>query len=395
MSADGFYIINKLLDKYEDSPFAKGAVSRQSVKIRCASDAVIQSSLEDAVAKDEFLSALDALSSASLISYTTEKGQLMRIINHIILNLDKLDDAYAYVHRIPLKDQILSLCSLLDETDIEDADISGLLSSIKNDVLKKFRLVHPFSADTERNRRIINVLEFISNVEVNVFERVMSLQLFKDSKCFERNIRKDVVSLLKQLRPDSTSDSILPSFGIIKYPEVIEFTGSVKSSMFDYSPLTNGAYINSLDIAKLDKLSVSASKIITIENKANYYQHVQHRADELVIYTGGFPSPSLSRFLSLVYASASDAIFQHFGDIDLGGFMIFNSIRKTIPSVMPYMMDVATLQNNLKWAAEVEDTVYLSKLEKLLSDDSYQIFHPLIKLMLDKKVRLEQEALIV
>lgn len=397
MIADSRYILNTLLDKYEESPFARGGTSRQSVKIRCATDSVIKASLEDVAAKEAFFSSLDTLSEEGFISYTTEKYQIAKIVNHIILNIDNVERAYDYIGRTPLYIKTASLINLLNSASIQNEELHELVEEMKEDVALKQKLIHPFNQGIKHSEDILKVLEYISTSSESILERIMSTKLFGDSKYFEKKLKSDLISFLKPLRPDTPADNILPSFGIVRYPEVIEFTGNIKTPAVDYSPLVNGAYINSRDIESLESVCIDAKMVITIENKANYYSYIKTRnPDELVIYSAGFPSPALMKLLSLIYKSSDDKIvFYHSGDIDLGGFMIFNSIRKAVPTLKPYKMDIGTLEENMVHAMPITDSQYLEKLEVLLNDREFSVFHDVIFLMLADKVRLEQESLLI
>ena len=56
------------------------------------------------------------------------------------------------------------------------------------------------------------------------------------------------------------------------------------------------------------------------------------------------------------------------------------------------MMDVAALDSYIDSAEPIGDGKYLTSLQNLLEDESFSVFHPVISLMLEKRVRLEQES---
>ena len=99
--------------------------------------------------------------------------------------------------------------------------------------------------------------------------------------------------------------------------------------------------------------------------------------------------------LYLLKANSFSLKVYHWGDIDLGGFRIFNSIKEIFPCLIPYRMDKETLEKNIDKAIEITDEGYIEELKKLLGDKDYEVFHPVLKVMVEKKIKLEQESLII
>lgn len=136
--------------------------------------------------------------------------------------------------------------------------------------------------------------------------------------------------------------------GIVKYPEQFEFCGplslnSPDGKSLDFSNLSGGSIIYGQDMAVSQiTISTGARCILSIENKANYFDYIsKHRQpDELVIYHGGQYSPSKKIFLQAV-AHASEALpWYHWGDIDYGGFSMLARLRREISgSIQPYRMN--------------------------------------------------------
>ena len=58
-------------------------------------------------------------------------------------------------------------------------------------------------------------------------------------------------------------------------------------------------------------------------------------------------------------------------------------------------MDKETLEKNIDKAIEITDEGYIEELKKLLGDKDYEVFHPVLKVMVEKKIKLEQESLII
>ena len=93
-----------------------------------------------------------------------------------------------------------------------------------------------------------------------------------------------------------------------------------------------------------------------------------------------------------VYEKYPKAQYFHFGDIDAGGFLIFNNlIEKTGIPFIPYRMSVNELKqnHNLKQLTENDK----KRLKGLLLDSRFALFKDVIEYMLDNNVKLEQEIL--
>jgi len=92
----------------------------------------------------------------------------------------------------------------------------------------------------------------------------------------------------------------------------------------------------------IDKLVYPTKSILFIENRTNYRHHILKgfEDDTLVVYHGGFYSPTkriLFCLLSESLAPGADSFF--WGDIDLGGFLMFSRLKKEIfPDLVPWRM---------------------------------------------------------
>lgn len=118
-----------------------------------------------------------------------------------------------------------------------------------------------------------------------------------------------------------------------------------------------------------------------------------------MIWHGGFYSPLRGRWFRKIYEAGkrvgSAISYFHWSDIDLGGFRIFARLKQNIvPELKPYRMDIETLRSHRDRALPLCGESYRRKLETLLGDPEYRIFHSLIEEMLRSGLRLEQEQLL-
>ena len=200
-----------------------------------------------------------------------------------------------------------------------------------------------------------------------------------------------------------TDDEALCGVGIVKAPELFDFCGNMmiklQNKAIDFSPLIYGTTINSKTASEMEITGLnSVNRVLFIENKANYLDYISRnkKLDELVIYHGGFYSPVKGSFFQKLYQAgkAERTKFFHWSDIDLGGFHIFVRLRDNIiPELQPYFMDEKAFIS-IKLKGMEFEFKYASLLEELLGKPEYKIFHPVIKLMLKDRIRIEQEAFI-
>ena len=105
--------------------------------------------------------------------------------------------------------------------------------------------------------------------------------------------------------------------------------------------------------------------------------------------------------INLLFDLSNEAVskrqisFVHWSDIDLGGFRLYQRLKKEIfPYVRPWKMDLETLKENKERGMPITSEAYQKALADLLKDESYSVFADTIQYMLTHKIRLEQEVLI-
>lgn len=245
--------------------------------------------------------------------------------------------------------------------------------------------------------------------------------------------------------PAPSDDEILLHYGISRWPEIFAFRGNLSAEMDDGKGITFGspefgAYTDSETVRHMVRIHLGETKtVLFIENRANYEWAVQHipagksaltgkpgnavrheavdatsasgvnfqtsLTDPLLahmnrlsyplalVYHGGFYSPAKGKFFRLIREACTEGVrFFHWSDIDAGGFRIFKRLKENIiPDLQPFMMDERTLQHYETAAMPIKDEKYLQLLQQMRTDERFQCFHALIDLMLERKIRLEQE----
>lgn len=96
-------------------------------------------------------------------------------------------------------------------------------------------------------------------------------------------------------------------------------------------------------LCAITHISVSASCVITVENLTSY--HDCNEPDAFIVYLGGYHNRSKQHLLQMVYRQNPHCKYLHYGDLDVFGFSILESLkeRTSIPFI-PYHMDVDTLE---------------------------------------------------
>lgn len=131
-----------------------------------------------------------------------------------------------------------------------------------------------------------------------------------------------------------------------------------------------------------------------IESKTNYdeYLNSEIQGSELVIYHGGFLGPQKRKLIQKIRDSLSTAIPVFFwADIDLGGFQMFSRLQNILPHLQPMRMSAADVRRYASLGL-VRPIKYLHRLEELLNQEEYLLFHEAIREILSHGITIEQEV---
>lgn len=416
------YILNYLLDKYERSKgFVTGKFT-QGIYLLPGKEKKLLPLLEIAEEKATFLDALHRLKNDGLIEYSWEKYEQGNIIRRIKLNIEKVALAYKHIGREDKGEAVRTLYEKLwaaMEKILANNPNSEFVEFILNDLAKieeNRRGTSCFSEKDVHVEELLKVLVWISSEHSSTSERLLSVELYGDSKWFERNIKSKLLLILRALRKEAEDDAeikdedLLSEYGLSRWPEVYEFVGNLtaeienskgKSQKVCFEYLAYGTYVDSLTIPHIVKLTANnVNKVIFVENKANYEWLKTHRNnDELIIYHGGHYGLMKGRWFKLVYEAVKEqnpcAEFWHWSDIDWGGFNIFVRLRKLVPELTPYKMDCATFNEFISKGGKDFNESYGKKLCLLLKKEEFSVFHDVIKELLKQQKILEQENIIV
>lgn len=407
------FILNKLLDKYEDSKaFIDGTEFTRGIILKPGKQ-FPEYNYEDYETKENFYNAARDLEKMGVIrvKYVSDREHL---IQEIRLNLNLVDMAYDLLDREPLLDKIQDIMTHLVQA-FNTSNVPWLKEFYADELGKLNREKKATGLWAKDNQVIADVLvalrEIEQTIDAPVTMRVFSLRCYKDSKHFEKEVSKDVVSIIKANEPsiveylssdETLSDKeILAQVGVISRDETFEFCGDVffetEAGECNFAALTKGACIPSRSLDDIRSIRYgSVSRVLFIENKTNFDEYVLNyrKPDEAVIYHGGFYSPQKAKFYRLWAATLPQGVAcYHWGDIDLGGFRMHKRLKEIFPEVQSYMMDADSYRKYVRSGLDRSDA-YIQKVAKLANDVEYSEFKDVIHLIIENKKTIEQEVML-
>ncbi|WP_309119867.1 Wadjet anti-phage system protein JetD domain-containing protein [Paenibacillus sp.] len=404
-------LIAALLDKYERSSYfseRKRPSRRIMLKLYDGGQTDFpQYDIEQFEKRTRINNAVLSLNEEQLVSYQWMLGEENHIIAKVWLNIENLSAAYALIERKPKGDEIDDVClELLDAMEIVQNDwAKQFLADAYETISIRRSIGIRLPADKKERTDLIRAICFIEQLgEVEILERVFSIQCFGDSKRFEKTVKTRLLGILSKYLDsvDESEDGLLRQIGISKYPEQMEFCGHViiifGNEAVDFSPLTFGITVSTTDFERGHlKVSPEIKSVITIENRANYIEYIykQKSEHELVVFHGGQFSPAKRKFLQRIANTIPDTCnWYHWSDIDYGGFSILARLRREVKeNVIPYRMNKSELIKYSSLTASVMPK-YLEKLDSLKLRKELEDCQDCISYMIEKRIKLEQEAML-
>ncbi|MCL2121891.1 MAG: DUF2220 domain-containing protein [Clostridiales bacterium] len=410
-------ILNALLDKYERSGFFRDKIKpNRRIMLGFYNGGKSDFPFYDIEQSDrriEVNRAVEALADDGLLFFDWMKGEQGHILARVWLNLDRLPAVYAAADREAKNEAIERVCAEIAavQSRIRSPWIAAYLKDTMEEIQRKQSMISGMPAADQERSFLLQALASIDQLEGREqMERVFSLHAFGDSKRFERSARSRILRILRKylageidVDSDSADEDLLRQIGIVQYPEQFEFCGSLSvmlhGKQVDFSCLSGGGAIYSSDFSSSAiEISSRITSVISIENRANYFDYLHNsKADnELVIYHSGMYSPRKKQFLqSIADAMPMECVWTHWGDIDYGGFLMLARLRREIrPDVTPYRMNQAELEQYSHFAIPITKA-YADKLESLLARPELADCTGCIEYLLQKGLRLEQEAMLL
>jgi len=254
---------------------------------------------------------------------------------------------YEFLGRIPAVERARAAVSQLqasvvpkhtDAVEARDSIVAGWL-----------RGERPFSISLEQTDQAV---EFITALDAVLARdpmdrrdlRTYSGQTTGNTKLLERYASR-IVNFLKQIRKldaDLSDSEVMASLGLEKFSQPVLIAGPVRLAGVDFANL---AYVGlPPEQAPEIKPAGTIRSILTIENLASFNRHVREalQANDVVIYTGGFPSRAVAATLVAISRWPGITRIHHWGDIDEGGLRIALHLTSLLPiPVLPHLMNPA------------------------------------------------------
>lgn len=336
---------------------------------------------------------------ASLVQIGAIKADYLKFstdIEKIYLCEEKIDEIYECLRAeygiIPQSTILKQVKDLLAEYNYD----GELICNYRNNVLMLMEDPR-IQVDFERIKSNLKVLHFMETNKENIYVREVSMLLYGDSKWFEKNNYDEICNIVRNIigmpkEEGERNDAVLALYHIIPAEQdifikgdwIIEWDNFILKTV----DLHGGIAISSSDINSIKRITVNSSHMMTIENKTSY-QRIGN-CNISTMYLGGFASGYQIQFLLKVIQDNPNVIYQHFGDIDVGGFLIHRHLcRVTSKNFMLYCMGIEQLEDKRfrDCLKELTDND-VNRMELLLAEEPYSV---IVKYMKAHNVKLEQE----
>lgn len=404
-------LLNKLIDKYESSATFRGNNKvNQSFKVEINN---VFEKYSDDREYDLFVEVNQDVGQLQESGYVTVEMNGV-LIDKILLCTDKLQDIYEVLNRQSKRDIMIALENVLNKEkafleeskeigNYELADVLIKYIDEQYDRIKKGKLPQYYDDSIIDYSDMWLALEWLLSFDGEIYIRDLSIRLYKDSKRLEALSGK-ISSLLYNYGEYPIQDKILEEIGIIKTPSYVMVQGSIsitlKEEHIDVGKLSGDIAFSTKTLKDIIGINVYGNRVITVENLTTFHSY-SFSEDAVVIYLGGYHNKVKRDFLKMIYENASDIDYFHFGDIDAGGFYIYEHLRKMTKIPFKTMnMDVDMLEQHLNFAKTLTAND-IKRLKILLAKyKSGEFDNPnsddiivILEYMINNNIKLEQEAL--
>lgn len=329
------------------------------------------------------------------------RGEVGNLLERITLCPEATPAIYAYLERIPLAEQRAQLSALWQAYR---PTLSLPAQAVLDDLFTRLatrQSISPFTlGEPERNTDLMRIWVALDALTSEVSERDFSARVLGDSKRFTV-LKAAALTLLQRSRPELATLSDAEAWsavGLLTNPGHLYLHGPLVIALEGWS-VDLRAFVPDLGLpvaalAAWEIVECQADYILTVENRTTYYNALAAAPESgLTIYLGGFPNAARRAWLRRLSNFVPQLPFYHWGDIDYGGFAILAHLRRTVnPAVLPHQMDEETVRHALSLGKPLSqnDVHYLTCL---LADPNLQDCHATLRILLEYKIKLEQEML--
>lgn len=382
-------LLEKLISKYERR-FLSFSDNVRKITIKFN-----EKELNDYVSSESYKyrslieNAVDELVSEKIIDVYYERG---KVIDYISLNRNNIDKAYKELN----KDNILASWNkyLLSIRNGKSELPQAIYSKI-NSLYNERRGIKLYFNDYKSIEKIIHCIDEIENNKCDILLRDFSTKVFNDSKYLENNL-STIRKYYNLIDLDNDSDEVfLEKKHIYKNPISVAIKGDavikVNNQIINLKEFGSPLHLYKCAIDNISFLEISSNKVVTIENKTTFFDYTE---EGLIIYLAGFPNSMKIDLLKKIAIDLPNTNFYHFGDIDLGGFRIYNYLcEQTGIDFNTKYMDINTLIKYKSKLTRIKDDTYFQNLESLKQLKYVSKYSDVVNYMIENRVVLEQEIL--
>lgn len=351
---------------------------------------------------------LRALAARHLVRLTWSPGQEDHLLETVTLVPEQAAELFAWLGRAPLaaqrarlRDQLLAERWRFTESDWRRRAVDHTVAQLRTGAAPL-----PFViGDDGFNQDLLTALVALDTLAEETPLRVFSVRTFNDSKVLD-GLKGALATLARRHQPEwagLTPDEALRELGLVANPVPIFLAGpwwlrDRQGRSIDLTPFCPAVGIPTQLAVAACAVGVDVSlvrRVVCVENLAAFYELIRHAGDGLaVLCLWGNPAPPVRHLLRLLGDSLPEETpLSVWADLDVGGLSIVSALRRLVSSrFLPYHMDAATLDAHARWAKPLtpNDRARLLHLrgQPVLAD-----LRPLIETMLDRGIKLEQEAI--
>ena len=399
-------ILQTLLDSYERSRLSRG---ENEVAVHIAFPITPKTMPiyfdENSLAYEEIHGTAGHLEEMGYTCSVWKGGKKNHILQKIVLCDEKVDEIYRHLGRVPEKQMQQAQLAVLQELKTECSTpvarnfICWLMKRLEQGKTVKEYLNLD---DTEGSRRLIRAIHRIETNQKEIYIREFSVQCFGDSKELEKKsgLIGKIFRRFSDDMEDMDNDVILAEYGIYRTPNYVYVKGSGRLRIgtpeaydIDLRSLRQGIGLSGEDLDGLEwKVDVSVKRIITIENLTTFFRWEE--PDSVLIYLGGYHNAGRRKFLQKLYQVFPEAEYFHFGDIDVGGFEIYEDLcRRTGIPFTTYKMGISELEQYEQYTRELTENDR-KRMDSLLNNEAYENVWPILRYMKEHGKKLEQESIL-
>lgn len=379
-------ILDELVDKYEQSKSFSG-----QNKVKQSFALVPEKRFKaygDHSNYEVFESVNEAISELETLGYIVGVRRGAEVVK-VQMNLAPLEEIYTYLKREPKEFIHQRLKDILTQYSGENQLIDSYIE-VQKSRLAKNQKVQGYTGDLKDYEELFMAMSAILKLRTESYERDFSVRLFGDSKRFKQ-LEARLISIVYAYGDYPNKEGILGELNLLKNPTYVYVKGAGRITFgeqtLDLSLLPSDIAMSSENLAHVTSIDVVGDSVITIENLTSFHRFNSEHM--LVVYLGGFHNSSKRAFLKQIYDRNREKKYLHFGDIDIGGILIYEHLkRKTEIPFEPFEMTVDNLvkyKGMTKKLTENDRKRGLSLMGKGWDD--------VLEYMNEHNCKLEQEAI--